>query len=111
MVKDSDGRWVAPLPFRDKRPTLENNRQLAMKRAKSFDNNLKFNASKQEHVKEFMAKMMENGHAELAQPLSVPQECWYLPMFAVYHPKKPDSVRVVFDASAVYNGNSLNKVL
>lgn len=63
MVKDSDDRWIAPLPFRDKRPTLENNRQLAMKSAKSFHNNLKFNTSKQEHVKQFMAKIIENLHS------------------------------------------------
>jgi len=32
-------------------------------------------------------------------------------MFAVYHPKKPESVRVVFDSSAKHNGLSLNNVL
>ena len=36
---------------------------------------------------------------------------WYLPHFGVYHPKKPSKVRVVFDASAEFEGMSLNKVL
>lgn len=39
------------------------------------------------------------------------QECWYLPMFGVNHPKKPSSIRVVFDSSARYGGVSLNDVL
>lgn len=36
---------------------------------------------------------------------------WYLPHFGVYHPKKPDQIRVVFDSSAEFQGVSLNKEL
>lgn len=36
---------------------------------------------------------------------------WYLPLFGVYHPKKPNKIRVVFDSSAPYEGVSLNSVL
>jgi hypothetical protein len=38
-------------------------------------------------------------------------QVWFLPHFQVYHPKKPDKIRVVFDCSAVYRGDSLNKHL
>ena len=54
-----------------------------------------------------------NDHAEI-----VPQEdlrpgklCWYLPHFGVYHPKKKDKIRVVFDSAAESNRVSLNKLL
>ena len=40
-----------------------------------------------------------------------PGQFWYLPHFQVYHPKKTDQIRVVFDCSAVYEGDSLNKHL
>ena len=58
--------------------------------------------------------MISKGHAT-----PVPSEeihgqrghVWYLPHFGVYHPKKPTKVRVVFDASAEFDGVSLNKVL
>lgn len=32
-------------------------------------------------------------------------------MLAVYHPKKPDSVRILFDSSAKFQDVSLNSVL
>ena len=89
---------------------------------------------------EFMAKVFEREHAvqvpseELQnQPISTPRmpqyhvntlsgdcsnasttgsrQVWYLPHFGVYHPKKPNHVHVVFDSSAEYQGESLNKEL
>lgn len=38
-------------------------------------------------------------------------ERWYLSMFCVYHPKKPESIRVVFDTFARFEGVSLNDSL
>ncbi|KAK7938661.1 hypothetical protein WMY93_001987 [Mugilogobius chulae] len=59
----------------------------------------------------FMQKVFDNNHAELAPPLPEESECWYLPSFGVYHPRKPEQIRVVFDSSAQCNGISLNNVL
>ena len=36
---------------------------------------------------------------------------WYIPHHGVYHPKKPDKIRVVFDCAAEYESESLNKHL
>lgn len=36
---------------------------------------------------------------------------WYLPHFGVYHPPKPDKIRVVFDSATETDGMSLNKML
>jgi hypothetical protein len=44
---------------------------------------------------EFMQKILANNHAEVAPPLQNNEECWYLPLFGVYHPKKPDQIRGV----------------
>ena len=55
--------------------------------------------------------MLERGHAEVAPPLQDGEEVWYLPVFGVYHPKKKDKIRIVFDSSATYQGLSPNKVL
>ncbi len=58
-----------------------------------------------------MGKMFENNHAEQAPPLKEGEECWYLPISGVYHPQKPDQIKVVFDSSAQHGGISLNNVL
>ena len=36
---------------------------------------------------------------------------WYVPHHGVYHPRKKDTIRVVFDCSAEYDGESLNQHL
>ena len=36
---------------------------------------------------------------------------WYIPHHGMYHPHKPEKVRVVFDSAAKYCGISLNSVL
>lgn len=56
-------------------------------------------------------QIFEAGQAELATPLRENQECWYLPTFGIYHPQKPDQIRMVFDSSAKHKGISLNDVL
>lgn len=33
---------------------------------------------------------------------------WYIPHHGVYHPRKPEKIRVVFDCSAKFAGTSLN---
>jgi hypothetical protein len=63
----------------------------------------------------FMAKLFECGHAvPIPIETTPPKETgkiWYLPHFGVYHPRKPNKIRVVFDSSAEFKGTSLNKEL
>ena len=55
--------------------------------------------------------MLDNGHAEKAPNLRDDEEFWFLPIFSVYHPRKPGQARVVFDSSAQFCSSSLNEVL
>lgn len=68
-----------------------------------------------EHSISFMEKVFSKGHAEIAPVLKNEEECWYLPIFGVYNPKKPNQIRMVFDSSATFHGwdltNSLHGVL
>ena len=109
--KTPEGNWIAPLPFREGRERLPNNKSQALRRAKTLDNSLRKDPLKKSHFVAFMKKVIDNGHAELAPPLEEDEECWYLPIFGVYHPKKPDQIRGVFDSSAKFNDVSLNSVL
>ena len=109
--RSEEGKWTAPLPFRNDRPKLPNNFQQAQKRAKNLAESLKRDPIKREHFVDFMGRILENNHAEIAEPLPHEKERWYLPIFGVYHPKKPSKIRVVFDSSAKCEGVSLNDVL
>ena len=64
MCKDSSGHWSAPLPFRTPRPSLPNNRSIAMKRAKVLQSSLRRNPVKCEHFVTFMQSVFDAGHAE-----------------------------------------------
>lgn len=111
--QNENGNWVFPLPFKEKslnRP-LPSNFQIAEKRAQLLSKSLKKQPQKCEDFCKFMDDMFKNGHAEVAPPLKNQEEHWYLPIFGVYHPKKPSKIRVVFDSSAKCNGVSLNDVL
>ena len=111
FVKDPSGNWTAPLPFRSDRGRLPNNRPQAERRARTLDKNLKQNQGKKQLFLEFMEKVIQNGHAERAPELDPGQECWYLPIFGVFHPQKPNQIRCVFHSSARHDGVSLNEVL
>ncbi|XP_070182296.1 uncharacterized protein [Littorina saxatilis] len=106
----SDGFYEMPLPFKQAHPNLCNNRQGALHRALSLQKQLLKRPTYREHYMSFMEDLIEQGEAE-----KVPQEelhsagsKWYIPHHGVYHPEKPNKVRVVFDCSARYHGTSLN---
>ncbi|XP_055017007.1 uncharacterized protein LOC129411103 [Boleophthalmus pectinirostris] len=111
IFKDDTNSWVAPLPFRNPRCLLPDNRCYALKRLESLRRTLDKKPDMKRHFIEFMQKMLDNKHAELAPPRTKNKETWYLPTFGVYHPQKPEKIRVVFDSSAQFDGVSLNDVL
>ena len=105
------GNWTASLPFRKNRPTLPNNFPIAGKRAKILDRSLQRYPVKRDHFVQFMSKVLNNKAAEVATPLPVDKEVWYLRIFGVYNPQKLDQIRGVFYSSAEYQVVSLNGVL
>ena len=108
--RNEKGHWIAPLPFRSPRQRLPNNFKQALRRANLFEAALCKNPVKRQHSVDFMSNIFEHGHAEIAPTSKPDEECWFLPLFGVYHPKKPDKIRIVFDSSAQFEGISLNSV-
>ncbi|RXN13114.1 hypothetical protein ROHU_009852 [Labeo rohita] len=109
--QDEQKNWVAPLPLRSPRPLLPNNREQALSHLNSLRRTLSRNPEMKEQFSAFMEKLFQNHHAERAPPIYEDEECWYLPIFGVYHPQTPGQIRVVLDSSAQYQGISLNNVL
>ncbi len=111
IFQDEANSWVAPLPFRHPRRPLPNNREQALNRLFSLRRTLQKKPEMKQQFIDSIQRIFDNDHAELAPALTEGQECWYLPTFGVYHPRKPDQIRVVFNSSAQYQGLSLNSVL
>ncbi|XP_067947070.1 uncharacterized protein [Watersipora subatra] len=55
-----------------------------------------------------MTNLLDQGHAEEVTTPGKKGECWFLPHFAVFHSKKLDKIRVVFDGSAKFRQQSIN---
>ena len=60
---------------------------------------------------EFMQDILEKGYAKESKATLQDGRVWYLPHHGVYHPQKPDKIRVVLDCSSELNGRSINKEL
>lgn len=69
-----------------------------------------------------MNKLVKNGYTEMVKKMSefectiddqtgTKRNVWYIPHHGVYHPKKPQKIRVVFYCAAECEGESLNKHL
>lgn len=108
--KNDHGHYEMPLPFKE-RPHLLNNKQLAIVRLNHFKRKLLKDERYKEHYVRFMEEVIEKGDAEEVHDEGKDGEKWYIPHHGVYHPKKPDKLRVVFDCSAKYQGTNLNDYL
>ncbi len=112
-IKQKDnGHYELPLPFKcSGRPSLPNNKRLAAARLQHLKKRLKSNKQYSDHYKAFMEEIINKGNAEPAPVIPEGETVWYIPHHGVYHPQKPDKLRVVFDCSAKFCGISLNDTL
>ena len=109
ICKEDTGHYVMPLPFRNGRPDLPNNKTTARQRLEGLKRRLKNQPRYLEDYRQFIDQMIDRGDAEeVPQTETEPRQSWYIPHHGVYHPKKPNKIRVVFDCSARHRGTSLN---
>ena len=113
-IQLKNGHYELALPWKNPPPTLPKNRPLAERRLKFLKKRLENDSELLAKYSTFMDDLLEKGYAR-----KVPDEehekqsdrTWYLPHHPVFHPQKPDKVRVVFDCAAEYGGTSRNKEL
>ena len=111
-VTKMDGHYQLPLPFRHENVKLPDSRHQAVQCAVSMRKRFKDQQFYDDYVK-FMKIIIEKGYAKKVTLLHLKTEeakVWYLPHHGIYHPKKPDKIRVVFDFSCQYEGRSLNPI-
>ena len=111
--KRDDGHLEMPLPLKSDQASFPDNKILALKRWKQLAARFRRNPRFLEDYKAFMADVTHS-YAERvpADRLTIQDgRVNYVPHTGVYHPRKPDKIRVVFDCSTTYQGVSLNSHL
>ncbi|KAK3754647.1 hypothetical protein QZH41_001706 [Actinostola sp. cb2023] len=109
-----DGHYEMPLPFREEVPYLPNNKALARHRLKKLQIRMNNDELYRKKYTTAMNDVMQRGYAEKVQQSEIAGDngrTWYIPHHGVFHPKKPDKLRIVYDCSAKYKGESLNEHL
>lgn len=119
-----DGHYELPLPLRKEPIELPNNRSAALRRLYQLKRRFQSRKGQKYYsdYMEFMKKLLDSGYAERVPEIPESERAtgdqartksniWYIPHHGVYHPKKPDKIRVVFDCASEYESESLNKHL
>ena len=109
-----DGHYELPLPLKDDNVKLANNKMLAQQRLNKLKVKLEKDNQHRSDYKMFIDDMITKGYAEVVPTRDLVRndgKVWYIPHHGVYHPKKPNKLRVVFDCSANYRNQSLNSHL
>ena len=113
VKKNESGHWTAPLPLRKQVTQLPDSYNEAVRRLKSTRKSLDRKPEMKNHYFSFMGRILDNNHAERvpSDEVHTTKPKWYLPHFGIYHPQKPNKIRIVFDSAAEVGGVSLNKML
>ena len=108
-----DSHYEIGLPWKNNPPHLSNNRLQAEQRPRSLKRRRQHDMSLLKKYRKFMDDILCKDYARKVsnQGLGPMKTQWYLPHHPVFHPQKPDKVRVVFDCSAKHRDTSLNDQL
>lgn len=110
-VKLVDQHYSMDIPFKERPPELPDNRLMAERRLHLLGKRLQRDSELSERYTANVHELLEKGYAEPVIDDSLKGRegyNWYLPHHPVFHPRKPDKCRLVYDCSAKYRGVSLN---
>lgn len=105
--QDADGHISMPLPL-ESRPEFPDSRHMAKRRLELLKRKFDRDPVYKMQYQAFMSELLKLGHAERVEQNDCNSHKWYIPHFGVFHPKKPDRIRVVFDCAARYQECCLN---
>ncbi|CAG5036869.1 unnamed protein product [Parnassius apollo] len=89
---------------------MPSNRVQVDSRLFNIEKKLDKNSELKKEYEKQIENLIVNGYAEKANHISISPRTWYLPHFAVTHPRKR-KIRIVFDAAARTGGRCLNDAL
>ena len=98
-----DGHYQLALPWKPGAPRLEENQQQAVIQLSHLTRHLKKDSCMKQKYMSAMETYIANDHAQLAsnEENSI---SWFLPHHPMFHPRKPEKLRVVFDCAAAFAG-------
>ena len=107
-------RYETGMLWKEDQVVFPDNKRMAVKRLEATERKLKRNPDLAGAYQETLQTYIQEGHARKLTPEETSQHRgrrWFLPHHAVTNPNKPGKVRVVFDATAKFQGTSLNDKL
>ena len=109
-VTFSDRYYEVAVHWKEQRPSLPNNTELAKRRLRSTERKLSKDHEVATAYQSVINKYLEKKYIRKVPPDEPKPECeWLPPHFAVVRPEKETTkVRIVFDGSATCKGESLN---
>ncbi|CAG7833197.1 unnamed protein product, partial [Allacma fusca] len=109
-----DGRFQTGLLWKEENVQLPESRVAATKRLRSIEKRMDRDRKFAEDYSSKMEHFFKQNYAKAVteEELAIGgSRLWFLPHFAVFNPKKPGKLRLVFDCAAKSQGTSLNDVL
>ncbi|XP_062703709.1 uncharacterized protein LOC134286152 [Aedes albopictus] len=110
-----DGGFETGLLWKYDRPSFPNSYPLAVRRMQSLEKRLSKEPALLDRVNGIIAEYESKGYAHRITQAEIestnPDRVWYLPLGIVRNPKKPEKIRLIWDAAARVNGISFNDML
>ena len=98
-VRSTNERYEIPIPLRDEK-VFPNNRQQAEQRAQGLKKRMQRDEKYLRDYSKFVSELIEKDYAEKVSRDRLDAywgKTWYIPHHGVYHPMKPEKIRVVYD--------------
>ncbi|XP_062708920.1 uncharacterized protein LOC134288349 [Aedes albopictus] len=114
-VRKESGRFQTGLLWKYDHVEFPNSRPMAEKRFRCLKRRLASKPDLYDNVKTQISQYQAKGYAHKASPDELasfdPKRTWFLPLNVVTNPRKPNKVRLVWDAAAKVQGQSFNSAL
>ncbi|XP_058449314.1 uncharacterized protein LOC131429280 [Malaya genurostris] len=114
-TRRTDRGFETGLLWREDCPSFPDSHPMAVKRLQSLERKLAKDPPLRERVRELLKEYLLKGYAHKATEAELKhfdrKRTWFLPLGVVVHPKKPNKIRLVWDAAATVDGVSFNSKL
>ena len=112
-IKHVNGRYQVAIPWKDDEPLLPDNYDMALRRLENTEKRLLKNPNIGKAYTDNIHQYLKKGYIRQVDPTEEsPPNMWYLPHFPIVRPDRTTTkTRIVFDASAKFEGVSLNDAI